>query len=289
MQALIKRNLLIYFKNRSGVIFSVLGALISFILYLVFLKETMFSQWSQLDGSSQALDYWLIGGTLAVTAMTSTLSGLAQMVEDRERNVLKDITIGGLTETQINLSYISSGAIIGTSMQIVLMIVMSAYFMIVDKIIFPFAQLPALLATMIASSYCMSLFFFLVVKVIKRKNSLSKLETVIGTAAGFLACVYTPIGILPTFSQAFIKATPGIYLASIYRRLLMSDSIEKTSVNLSKDQLEAYKEYLGVGVKWQVLTTYLEEFAILIVIGVVGITVLAGIAMKRHYQFRFRM
>lgn len=39
MLAMVKRNMMLYFRNRSGVIFSLLGALISFVLYLVFLKK----------------------------------------------------------------------------------------------------------------------------------------------------------------------------------------------------------------------------------------------------------
>ena len=49
MLALVKRNCLLYFRNRSGVVFSLLGALISFILYLVFLKDNIESSWSQID------------------------------------------------------------------------------------------------------------------------------------------------------------------------------------------------------------------------------------------------
>ncbi len=41
MLAFIKRNLLLFFRNRAGVFFSVLGALIAFVLYLVFLKKNM--------------------------------------------------------------------------------------------------------------------------------------------------------------------------------------------------------------------------------------------------------
>ena len=76
MLALVKRNCLLYFRNRSGVVFSLLGALISFILYLVFLKDNIESSWSQIDNTNQLLDTWLIGGTLAITGITTTLSNL---------------------------------------------------------------------------------------------------------------------------------------------------------------------------------------------------------------------
>ena len=39
MLALLKRDFLLYFRNRSGVFFSLLGALISFLLYIIFFAE----------------------------------------------------------------------------------------------------------------------------------------------------------------------------------------------------------------------------------------------------------
>ena len=69
MLALIKRNFLLYFRNRSGVILSLFGAIIPFVLYIVFLKSNSGGY------SSQLMDLWLIGGVLAVTALTTTLAG----------------------------------------------------------------------------------------------------------------------------------------------------------------------------------------------------------------------
>lgn len=41
MLALLKRNFILYFRNRSGVFFSLLGALISFFLYIIFFAEEL--------------------------------------------------------------------------------------------------------------------------------------------------------------------------------------------------------------------------------------------------------
>ena len=48
MLALLKRNFLLYFRNRSGVFFSLLGALISFVLYIIFLQKNLTDAWAQL-------------------------------------------------------------------------------------------------------------------------------------------------------------------------------------------------------------------------------------------------
>ena len=96
MIMLIKRNFLLYFRNRSGVLFSLLGAMISFILYLVFLKANIKTSWSQVPHTNQLLDSWLIGGTLAITGLTTTFSSFSQLAKDRENNVTRDLVLTDL-------------------------------------------------------------------------------------------------------------------------------------------------------------------------------------------------
>lgn len=284
MSGLVQRNLKIYFKNHSGIVFSILGALISFVLYLVFLKDTMTEGWSDIPNGTQLLDLWLIGGTLAVTAITSTLAGLSQMVDDGERNVLNDITLVGLKEVNKNLSYVISGSIIGTVMQLILFAIMLGYFSITDQINIPWSQLPMIILTMVVSAICLSLLFFIVISFIKRKSTLGKVETILGTAAGFLACVYIPLGILPDIGQNIIKLTPAIYLASLYRRLLMTDTFELVQDFMPSQELNRQKESLGLEINWGNFNTTGYEFAILIGVGLLGLAVVVWMANRRKAQ-----
>ena len=41
MLALLKRNFILYFRNRSRSIFLIIGALISFLLYIIFFAEEL--------------------------------------------------------------------------------------------------------------------------------------------------------------------------------------------------------------------------------------------------------
>ena len=91
MLALLKRNFLLYFRNRSGVFFSLLGALISFILYIIFLQKNLTDAWAQLPNSGPLLNNWLMSGTLAVTGITTSLAALTQLVKDREHQVDQDL------------------------------------------------------------------------------------------------------------------------------------------------------------------------------------------------------
>ena len=90
MKNLIKRHLLLYFGNPNLLFLSLLGALISFLLYLLFLKDTMVDSWSHVSDAKTLLSPWLISGTLTVTAATTTFNGLDQMIRDRESGAIID-------------------------------------------------------------------------------------------------------------------------------------------------------------------------------------------------------
>lgn len=124
------RNLLLYFRNKSEVFFSLLGALISFILYVAFLQDTIAGDWKNFPGHTEFLDLWLIGGTLGITAITTTLSSLSQRVEDHERNTDNDFLLTGASHFQLDFGYVLSAAIIGFVMQIIVFGVMFFVFLL---------------------------------------------------------------------------------------------------------------------------------------------------------------
>ena len=61
MRALCKRNLKIYFSNSVTVFFSLLGGLIVFGLYLLFLRKNMVTQFDNLTDGPIIADFWEIG------------------------------------------------------------------------------------------------------------------------------------------------------------------------------------------------------------------------------------
>ena len=71
-----------------------LGALISFILYIIFLQKNLTDAWNQLPNSGPLLNNWLMSGTLAVTGTTTSLAALTQLVKDREHQVDQDLYWG---------------------------------------------------------------------------------------------------------------------------------------------------------------------------------------------------
>ena len=255
MLALIKRNFLLYFRNRSGVILSLFGAIIPFVLYIVFLKNNYKAH------SSQLMDLWLIGGVLAVTGLTTTLAAFSRQVEDRERKVTDDLFITDLGPWGLQLSYLVSSVIIGFLMQVIMFAFMLSYFTLVDKISFEWGSLPYLVLLMLLNSLLATLINALIVQCFKSVDSLGKLATVVGATSGFLVGTYIPIGTLPNMAQNLMKLTPSNYITSLFKQVLMKESLADTFANNSQSQA-AFEKTMGIRIEWQELLTRTETFYI---------------------------
>lgn len=282
MLALLKRNFLLYARNRSGVFFSLLGALISFLLYIIFLQKNLTDAWSQLPDNTSLLNNWLMGGTLAVTGITTSFAALTQMVQDRENQVDQDLFLTDLGRWGLELSYLISSFVISFVMQVFMFIIMSLYFQEIPVM----SHLLEISLIMLLSSLLSTLVNALLIYHFQSVDSLGKVATIIGTASGFLVGTYVPMGILPNFAQLLMKCTPATYIASLYRQVLMREQLDSTFMG-NNSLLEEFQEKLGVQIHWQELLTKEETY--LIVVSICLLTfmiwlVLVKISSKKKYN-----
>ncbi|WP_049543951.1 ABC transporter permease [Streptococcus pseudopneumoniae] len=266
MLALLKRNFILYFRNRSGVFFSLLGALISFLLYIIFLQKNLTDAWTQLPENTKLLNNWLMGGTLAVTGITTSFTALTQMVQDRENQVDQDLFLTDLGSWGLQVSYLISSIIISFVMQVFMFAVMSLYFKESPVI----SHLPEITLIMLLSSLLSSVVNILLIYRFQSVDSLGKLATIVGTASGFLVGTYIPIGVLPEFAQIIMKCTPATYIASLYRQILMKERLE-TAFTGNSSLLQEFQEKMGIQINWQELLTKEETYFIVVIISLVAI------------------
>ena len=275
MLALLKRNFLLYFRNRSGVFFSLLGALISFILYIIFLQKNLTDAWAQLPNSAPVLNNWLISGTLAVTGITTSLAALTQLVKDRERQVDQDLYLSDQGIWRLAFSYLTSAIIISFSMQILMYVLMCGYFREVPTL----SLLPEVLLIMLLSSLLSSLVNAIFVYFFQSVDSLGKFSTIVGTASGFLVGTYVPLGVLPNFAQLLMKCTPATYIAALYRQVLMNETLSETFKG-QDDLRQEFQEKMGVQLKWQELLTK-ENTYFIVLGGILLVGILWAVLVKK--------
>jgi len=272
MRSLVSRNLRLFFSSKSSIFFSLLGALISFVLYILFLRQQITQSWSQISNYKKLLDLWLMGGTLTVTAITTTGSSLGVLVRDRESNRLADLILTGLSYEQINFAYLISAWIIGAIMQVAMFGVMLAYFIFQDGISFDTSTLLPILIVMLFSSLLWSVFNMFLYSFVKKIDTVGKINTIIGTASGFFAGVYMPIGAVPTFAQSLMKLTPAPYNAALFRQIMMNQQISDSLNKLPNSAITSFKKSLGITISSGSLNTLdvmFISFGILIILSLV--------------------
>lgn len=271
MSAMIKRSLTLYFRNRAGVFFSMLGAFISFLLYIIFLKKGIRADWSQAPHADQLLDMWQIAGTLAITGMTTTLQNLQQMARDRETGVHDDLLLTDAGPLALHSAYMISAAIIGIIMQLVMLAVMASWFALTDHATLPWAQLPAVVGIMVLNATLATTVNTVFVERIHSLSVFGSVSTIIGTAAGFLVGSYFPVGALPAGAQWLVKLTPGAYIASLFRQTLMGDTL-RSAFNGQPTVLRSFQKLMGIRLNWSGLLTPAETYGI-----VGGVLIVTGL------------
>ena len=266
MLALLKRNFILYFRNRSGVFFSLLGALISFLLYIIFLQKNLTDAWSQLPNNTSLLNNWLMGGALTVTGITTSFPAFSQMVQDRENQVDQDLILTDLGIWGLQMSYLISSIAISFVMQLFMFVVMSLYFQESPVL----SHLAEVALIMLLSSVLSSLINAILIHRFQSVDSLSNLATIVGTASGFLVGTYVPIGVLPDFAQIIMKCTPATYIASLYRQVLMKERLE-IAFSGNNSLLQEFQEKIGIQINWQGLLTKEETYFIVLITSLVAI------------------
>ncbi|MBS9337355.1 ABC transporter permease [Fructobacillus parabroussonetiae] len=281
MLSLVKRHLMLYFRNRSGVFFSLFGALISFVLYLVFLKQSIKANWATLPDASQLLDNWLIAGTLTITGITTSLTALSQMVKDQEQKIDLDLRLTDIGPVAVRASYLLSAASIAFVMQAIVYLVMTGYFAWTDSLSFSISVLPEVFFIMLLSAILSTAVNALIVGLLHSVDSLSKLASLIGTASGFLVGTYVPLGTLPDFAQLLMKLTPGTYIAALYRQALMTPKLNEVFAK-APAQLDYFEKKMGVKIELTALLTHAQSYLVVLVVLLVSAGVLTIQSLKKR-------
>ena len=246
MMAFTKRNILLYFRDKTAVFFSLLSVIILIALYVLFLGDLTSKGLPDFPAKKALLTSWFIAGILAITSMTTTLGSFGILVEDQANKRVMDFYASPISRTSLVGGYILSALFIGIMMCTFTFTVSNLFLFIsgealltLDKTI----RLVGIILLAVISSASMVLF---VVSFFKTTNAFAAASTVIGTLLGFLAGIYIPIGTLPDYLQTIVKLFPVSHSAALFRQLLMDTSMVEAFRDAPAGMKEDLQSEMGV-------------------------------------------
>lgn len=240
-----KRNLLVFFKDRSSVFFSLLAVFIIIGLYALFLGDAWTNS-INVEGGRFLMDSWIGSGLLAVVSVTTTMGAFGIMVEDKTKKIVKDFISSPLKRTNIAGGYILSAYLIGIIMSLITLVLVEIYIIGNGGTLISFSTFIKVLGILILSTFANTSIMLFVVLFFNSNNAFSTASTIIGTIIGFLTGIYLPIGQLPKSMQWVVKLFPPSHSAVLFRQVMMEEPMAVSFAGAPEAVVTEFKEVMGV-------------------------------------------
>ncbi len=250
MSTFIKRNVRLFFRDRSAVFFSLLAVLIIIGLYALFLGDVWLSEFPDSDSARFLMDSWLISGLLAVTSVTTTLGAFGIMVEDKAKKIAKDFYSAPIKRSSISGGYLMSVVIIGMIMSVVALVLSEIYVLANGGQLPGVWELTQVLGLIVLATLSNTALMFFIVSFFKSMNAFTTASTIVGTLIGFIAGIYLPIGTLPEAVQTVVKVFPTSHAAALFRQVLMDAPMETAFAGAPQQALDEFNGMMGVTYKF---------------------------------------
>ncbi|QCZ36501.1 ABC transporter permease [Mycoplasma nasistruthionis] len=234
MKQLLIRNLKIYFKNKSGVFFSLLGVIVIFALFVLFIGNAVKDRLHVIGNvdTNNLLNYWMLSGMLSSVPLTSCLGAYAVMVSDKENKQLKDLYVAPVSKSVIMTSYLLTGIIVSVIMSLCVLVFGQSYVLIKGGSLLNWQNGLLVVAVILLTCFMSNAIVCFVILFIKNNNAFTTISIIIGTLVGFLVGAYVSIGTLPSAVQWVIKAFPNAYSAGLFRQYFMTKELDNIQANL---------------------------------------------------------
>ena len=250
MSGFAKRNLKVFFKDKTAVFFSLLAVLIIMGLYALFLGDVWVNSLGNLPGTRYLMDSWIVAGLLAVTSITTTMGAFGTMVEDKVKKISKDFSASPLSRSSIVGGYTISSFIIGVIMSLVTLVLAEVYVVAFGGELLSLASLAKVFGLILLSTFTNTSIVLFITSFFNSTNAFSTASTIIGTVIGFLTGIYLPIGQLPVGVQRVIKLFPVSHAAALLRQEITAEPMAATFAGAPESVIENFKELMGITYKF---------------------------------------
>jgi len=288
MKMLIKRNLILFFRDKTNVFFSMLAALITILLFILFLADLMVeaigndTPYARVEDIRLIVTGLVLSGTVAVATVSSCLNATARIVIDKE-DVAKDFFVSPISRRSLMFGYVISSGIIGFIMSGLTLVVTVIYLVLSGSTPPSLTDLVMLLLTLTLGVLSGNSMMFLIACFVKSRNAYSSLGTIVGTLIGFLTGVYIPIGQLPNSIAWIVRLFPTSHVASMFRQLLAGSALD--DLGAPTTVVTQLNEFFGVTFNFgSYTTTFL--FSATLLLGTSVIFYIIGLNLMKKQSFQ---
>lgn len=259
LNALIRRNVKLFFKDKGMFFTSLITPLILLVLYVSFLGSVYEDSFllSLPEGFSVPEDMLngyvggqLISSILAVSCVTVAFCSNMLMVQDKANGSIKDITVSPVKGSVLAIGYyiatfLSTLIICFAATAVCLAyIAYTGWFMSILDVLFLIVDV--ILLAMFGTALSSVVNFFL-----STQGQISAVGTIVSSGYGFVCGAYMPISQFSEFIQKVIYFLPGTYGTSLMRyHCLIGVCEEMRAFGLPGESIDALMDVVDCNIYW---------------------------------------
>lgn len=295
IKELVKRNMLIYARDKAGVLFSLLSMFITLALMAVFLGNMNCEELLKLleqfgaspdtimkDNVTYLIQMWTIAGILVINSVTITLTMIGIMVQDDSGKKLASFYVAPISRMKIIVGYIVSAVIVGFFMCVLTLFISELYIIITGGALLSAIKIFKILGVIFVNVFMSACLMFLIALFVHSNSAWNGIATISGTLIGFIGGTYLPMGMLPESIQNVLKCLPFLHGTAMMRQVCTEDVIAKTFYDFPTEAGTGYQEFMGITVKIKDRMMSINmQIAFLIICGIIALGISAFIIKKR--------
>ena len=243
---LIKRNLLLFFKDWQSILFSLLTSIIVLVLYLLFLKGTFVraiqSAMEQYPGlasmvSEKDIDMFanllLLTGILGSAMISVPFSCITTLVRDRANKVDYDILATPMKRGQIIFAYFVSAVLSSTLLTGIILTIGLVGIRMQGNIYLNASQVIKAFSIVALGSISASAIFMIIVLFFKTVSACEAFFGILSAASGFVIGAYIPISQFSNGVQTVCNLFPASQITIMLRNILLNGLLEHINTSLA--------------------------------------------------------
>ena len=293
ISGLIKRNLLLFFKDWQSILFSLLTSIIVLVLYLLFLKGTFVSAiqsaMEQYPGLASMVpqkdidmfaNLFLLSGILGSAMISVPFSCITVLVKDRANKVDYDILATPMKREQIIFAYFISAVLTSILLNSIILAVGLIGIRMQGNMYLNISQVVKAFSVVALGSISASAIFMIVVLFFKTVSACEAFFGILSAASGFVIGAYIPISQFSNEVQTVCNLFPASQITIMLRNILLNGLLEHINTSLQGvDQgmfVLSLKEYFSFQAK--LFNGYLDMNKMLgYILGVILLCIVAQI------------
>ena len=243
---LIKRNLLLFFKDWQSILFSLLTSIIVLVLYLLFLKGTFVSAiqraMEQYPGLASMVpqkdidmfaNLFLMSGILGSAMISVPFSCITVLVKDRANKVDYDILATPLKRGQIIFAYFVSAVLSSTLLTGIILTIGLVGIRMQGNIYMNASQVVKAFSIVALGSISASAIFMIIVLFFKTFSACEAFFGILSAASGFVIGAYIPISQFSNEVQTVCNLFPASQITIMLRNILLNGLLTHINTSLA--------------------------------------------------------